>query len=80
MPEVIERTPLQKALLQHLGPDRERLVPVCAQAVQLGQMGANGEFHLFARVLNMPGGKDMTVEDIITVYHLNGFIEWGGEE
>ena len=78
MPEVIERTPLQKALIQQgVSPD---LLSVCAEAVALGQMGANGEYHLFSRVLNIPGGKQLTVEDIITVYHLNSFIEWGGGE
>ena len=78
MPEVIERSPLQQALLQHgIAPD---LLSVCVEAINMGQMGANGEFHLFSRVLNLPGDKKLTVEDVITVYHLNSFIEWGGGE
>jgi len=79
MPEVIDRTPLQQALLIHLGPGREDLIPVCVEAINLAQMGANGEFHLLSRVLHTPG-RDLTVEDVIVRYHLNSFIEWGGGE
>lgn len=75
----IERTPLQQALLQHLGPGRDHLIPICAEAISLGQLGANGEYHLFSRVLHIPQGQDLTVEEVITCYSLNSFIEWGGK-
>jgi hypothetical protein len=82
MPEVKERTtkrtPLQQALAVHLGPGKEDLIPVCTTAINIGQMGANGEYHLFGRVLQMPNGRDLSVENVITLYHLNSFIEWGG--
>ena len=84
MPEVKERTtkrtPLQQALAVHLGPRKEDMIPICTTAINIGQMGANGEYHLFARLLQTPNGLDLSVEEVITLYHLNSFIEWGEGE
>lgn len=78
---ITEQTPLQQALLDHLGHNNEDLVPVCTQAITLGQQGAkDDDFAYFAKKLTLPNGRILSVEDIITFFNLNTFIQWGGGE
>ena len=87
MPDLteVDISPLEEALRMHLKD--WGLIPVCLAAIACGNLAAKGDVELLDRKLALPPGRSIgsnptelaTVQQVITEFHLNSFIDWGGE-
>jgi hypothetical protein len=72
----VAKTPLEKALEQHL-TDHD-LVPVAKLAIAYATLAAKGEVWLLNTDLELPHGETAKVEQVVKDLHLNAFIDTGG--